>query len=620
MFGPRAPIHTPVVFFYFSSFLLHFDEIGRDEVRFGRGSKAAFQAPYKFKAFSPLQCQFPFRFFGLGLESVNVKSTSHFSYQTFCIGFCALQFQLEDAVEREDFQEAAKLKNAISEVTSKDSVADIMSQMKNAIAEERYHDASQLSRCAGRGLVGWWAGCSKDSDDPFGKLIHITPGVGRYVGRIYSPRQLVTASPGTPVFEVFVVKNADGTYSSQVVFLQRVKGSSKSTSNSPSTKGPSTSEIEDESVVDVNRDEAKEEKSEGRNIKVEGETEEGLTSVLNFLKEKIPQLKFELSNTNVVEEVIEDDVKQFSHEGDPNAMHGEDSDSEISKVDDMGEGNQAKEDATNIAMKVFIGGVLHNEEDSSTKYEYVRQPAEILDLERDSFVLHIPARSQDHDSKENISAIEAKVVSELMPADVAKAFGGFGPSGEIPSKLSKDVHEIVKHAISLDQKRFRLSEYTSFRRIIPAEGHFDPFDGLYIGAFGPSGAEVVQLRRKYGSWNRKDDADKPSDIEFFEYVEAVKLTGDLNVPAGQVIFRAKIVKENRNPNRRLYPDELGAVASYKGQGMVAEYGFLNPKWVEGELLQLSGKGPYVEGADIGFLYLEPGKSFLVLFNRLKLPN
>ncbi|XVF54129.1 hypothetical protein PTKIN_Ptkin05aG0156000 [Pterospermum kingtungense] len=510
-------------------------------------------------------------------SSSSSSSSSEWDWNRWCRHFSeieqaesyasVLKFQLEDAIDKEDFQEAAMLKLAIAEVALKDTVAEIMSQLKNAIDEERYHDASRLSRHTGSGLVGWWVGYSKDSDNPFGRLVRITPGVGRFVARSYSPRQLVSSSPGTPLFEIFVVKENEEAYLMQGVYLQRAKGSSMDSTSSSAkpTKTPSSSEVENASVIDVQGNEAKAERSDEKGINIEGATEEGIKSVINFLKNKIPGLKVKVMNVDVSEEVIvNDSVEQLMQEDDEKTASTENSEDETNDLDGiqpdgvaLGEGSNLAEDSKDLDMKLFIGGLVHNNEDTPAKDEYVRLPAGIKDLERDSFLLHVPRRSLDNgtgESKVKIAAIAAQGVSELMPPDVAKAFWS---SDKASSKVSRDVREIVKIAVSQARRQNRLSEYTNFYRISSDNGNLDPFEGLFIGAFGPYGTEIVQLRRKYGRWNDADD--ESADVEFFEYVEAVKLTGDLNVPAGQVTFRAKIGRESRLPNRGLYPDELGVV-------------------------------------------------------------
>jgi hypothetical protein len=52
------------------------------------------------------------------------------------------------------------------------------------------------------------------------------------------------------------------------------------------------------------------------------------------------------------------------------------------------------------------------------------------------------------------------------------------------------------------------------------------FAGLFIGSFGPHGPELLRLQRGL--------------VDGEEAVLATKLTGDANVPAGAISFRAKV--------------------------------------------------------------------------------
>eukprot|EP00270_Netrium_digitus_P012457 TRINITY_DN4042_c0_g1_i1.p1 TRINITY_DN4042_c0_g1~~TRINITY_DN4042_c0_g1_i1.p1 ORF type:complete len:290 (+),score=72.23 TRINITY_DN4042_c0_g1_i1:46-915(+) len=231
-----------------------------------------------------------------------------------------------------------------------------------------------------------------------------------------------------------------------------------------------------------------------------------------------------------------------------------------------------------------------------------------------------------------------------------------------PAKhLRKEIGEIIGYALAQVQRKRSLTRRTLFQRIQVQGTRNDPLLGIYVGSFGPHMSEIVQLRRRFGRWE-EDEGDDSDDDAFkkgeegaegdkgelkgtkcragsadgfegrsrgeenmaeggpYEYVEATKLTGDLNVPAGKVTFRAKIHRSLKLSGKGVFPEELGVIARYKGQGRIAETGFRNPQWIDGELLILDGQGGQpTNGAEMGFLFTSPqGRNVLILFNRLHL--
>lgn len=547
-----------------------------------------------------------------------------------------LKFQLEDAVADENFQEAARLKNALRAATVDDPVSEVLGELKKALEEERYEQAAKLRDTAAAGLVGWWVGLAEGGNDPYGRIINISSAHGRFLAKGYTARQLSSASPGIPLFEVFIRKDSEG-YHQQAVYLQRDGGALDS--------GRGAQKSIDIGSVGMNAlvEDGKEIKAKDLSEAFGDENEksddaalvdEGLSRILNFLKERIPDVKLKVFRViapnredipKIVEQLLEevvtqdnDDAKGLKEKEGPVEAGVQES---TGKVEDNKD--SAEEGRKETPVGVIVGGMLQSVSEERLSKVPTRVPARIECQSRDSFLFHIDdAMGQQASAKEpvpswKVTTVTTQAAADLGPPDVTKVVWNLE---KIPVKVSKGMGEILKIAVSQVQKRHGLSKSSSFQRIKLRDTNNDPLNGLYIGAFGPYSSEVVQLRRKHGHWQEESGPSNSNDrLEFFEYVEAVKLTGDLNVPAGQVTFRAKIGRENRMPHRGVYPEELGVVARYKGQGRLAEPGFKNPQWIDGELVLLDGKGMgHINGAELGFVYSVPERHFLVLFNRLKL--
>lgn len=199
-------------------------------------------------------------------------------------------------------------------------------------------------------------------------------------------------------------------------------------------------------------------------------------------------------------------------------------------------------------------------------------------------------------------AAESIISSHGLPTDTKVVINGGGAPGA-PSEEGGGGFPFS--SLPTLQQRMRFDRL----RTAPSA---DPFSQLYVGNFGPHGPEAIELVR--GTWG---DERGFSD----DHVSALKVTGDENVPVGRATFRAEVGRQHKLDPSEVYPEELGVLARYRGEGRVARPGLSGAIWVEGELLVLDGVASITGGAELGFVWSIPGeRRFLILFSKLKLPE
>nr|CAN67006.1 hypothetical protein VITISV_020408 [Vitis vinifera] len=400
--------------------------------------------------------------------------------------------------------------------------------------------------------VGWWAGISDDNNDPYGRIVRISAEHGRYVARSYSPRQLATATVGAPLFEIFLTTNKRGEYRQQAVYLKR-GGLSQDLSTMSSKSSGSTSNLNPLDLAEGKSDllATSIEDSEDEDRDGDSDAAEGLSGFRNILRDMIPGVKVKVLKvtapgkvdrdliSKVIEQIMEEEEDEQDIELESVETEEEvkvESDQEQDEIEmEAGHGIIDREEQNEIAVKVFVGGLVQKLSAGVPSKKLLRVPARLEKKGRMSFSFSI---ERDDNRKDNGGKGQASLdkkaklrgqrsIDHVM-FDLAKFIG----REKIPMKVLKDVGELINLTLSQAHNRQPLSGSTTFNRIeIPASP--DPLNGLYIGSHGLYTSEIIHLRRKFGQWKEDAGAKEPSNLEFYEYVEALKLTGDPYVPAGQ---------------------------------------------------------------------------------------
>jgi hypothetical protein len=525
--------------------------------------------------------------------------------------------EIEEAVSVEDYKKASELKKEQGAIEAKDVVLKINKKFEHAIQQENYGEAVALRDEGGIGLLGWWVG-REGKDDAQGHLVVVTRDFSRYVAHAFTGYSLARAVgwsssesagamedvmaqgnvadimnlieeddvseeeiEGSPVFEVFYRENEDGGWDHQA-----------SVFNSPALHVTGLQNpVDDLSAL----------------ISAQVNNSSNVISV-------------ERGNNADGTDFVRINLANPEKDGQQDESEDDEDDDGIHTIDDLvnslsQDDGEEEEDETiasteDVSEEEIIREIDH--EDTHDLFSALsemsmmnlsqRVPAELFWDGRDKFSLKIDENKQ----KEiiNLQSVEDSHESGTSSSDSLKEIENMVKNALSATDATINVVDDMKLKQDLTTPAIAGLEGTvSYERLELPSVFTDAFQGIYLGSFGPHGPEVIQVRRTM--------------IDGQDWAEGVKITGDVNVPAGEISFRARVGKENKQSPSGVYPIEYGVQSRYPGQGRVAREGYSSPKWVDGELLTLTKSNPITRGAELGFVFhVEASKKFLLLFERV----
>jgi hypothetical protein len=190
------------------------------------------------------------------------------------------------------------------------------------------------------------------------------------------------------------------------------------------------------------------------------------------------------------------------------------------------------------------------------------------------------------DLRTYIHSLSKKLLGALSQRDSSKVQGIRALLNNAEKRDPELAYELSLNAMNLAEHEGRTEEAIKYREEAENARSCLPhlnLEGLWIGKYGSQGYQMINVT--YAG----------------DTLIAYKVTGDENVPRGEISFKAdlaptKTQKSTQSLAKDLEPIELSNKAArkwgtkklsrYAGSGQVAESGFKNSQWMDGQLIAI----------------------------------